>query len=472
MKGWCNAWSRFFGLVVLEHGKFGDPQKIVDRIVHQAQAPAQTVAQVAQGVVDHPGLVSHEKDQIAGLHVQSLAHLFLFFVGKELGDGRLPLVLAHLDPGHAFGPVDGHERDQIVDLLARKLAAALGVEGLDDPAAGHGVGKDLEARPAHDVGNLLEFEAEAGIRLVQTIAVHGLGIGQAGKGQGDLACENLLEQALHHPLGQGHDVVFANEAQLQIDLGELGLAVGPQVLVAEAAHDLVVAVEPGDHQKLLEKLRRLGQGIELARVDAAGHQIVAGPFRGRTGQERGFDVEKPVFVQILAHAGRGPVAPDQVLLQAGAAQIDVAVLEAHVFRHVHRLFDQKGRGLGPVEDQQRVGKDLDLAGGQARIGHPFQARCHHAAHRDDVLVAQDMGLLMHRRVVLRVEDHLGHPLPVAQIDEDHPAVIAPPVHPAHQHHLAVLVAQAQSLKMVGSPPVSQLIEGHDCSLVVWIVENV
>jgi hypothetical protein len=50
-----------------------------------------------------------------------------------------------------------------------------------------------------------------------------------------------------------------------IDLGELGLAVGAQVLVAEAAHDLVVAVEAGNHQQLFEQLRRLRQGVELAR---------------------------------------------------------------------------------------------------------------------------------------------------------------------------------------------------------------
>ena len=43
--------------------------------------------------------------------------------------------------------------------------------------------------------------------------------------------------------------------------------------------DLVVAVEAGDHQQLLEQLRRLRQREELARVHAAGHQVVARAFR-------------------------------------------------------------------------------------------------------------------------------------------------------------------------------------------------
>ena len=41
------------------------------------------------------------------------------------------------------------------------------------------------------------------------------------------------------------------------------LAVGAQVLVAKAARDLVVAVDAGDHEDLLEDLRRLRQRVEL-----------------------------------------------------------------------------------------------------------------------------------------------------------------------------------------------------------------
>ena len=56
-----------------------------------------------------------------------------------------------------------------------------------------------------------------------------------------------------------------DERHLDVDLGELGLAVGAQVLVAEAARDLVVALDAADHEQLLEELRRLRQRVELAR---------------------------------------------------------------------------------------------------------------------------------------------------------------------------------------------------------------
>ncbi len=84
-------------------------------------------------------------------------------------------------------------------------------------------------------------------------------------------------------LGIGH---------FQVNLGELGLAIGAKVFVAEAAHDLKILVEAGDHKNLFEHLRRLRQGIETARLDPARDRIVARTFRRGAGHERGFDFEE------------------------------------------------------------------------------------------------------------------------------------------------------------------------------------
>ncbi len=102
------------------------------------------------------------------------------------------------------------------------------------------------------------------------------------------------DQTLDHP----HDLVAADERHLDVDLGELGLAVGAQVLVAEAARDLVVAVDAADHEDLLEELRRLRQRVERPAVDAARDQIVARPFRRAARQHRRFDLEEPGVVQV------------------------------------------------------------------------------------------------------------------------------------------------------------------------------
>ena len=68
-----------------------------------------------------------------------------------------------------------------------------------------------------------------------------------------------LEDALNERLDQAEDQVRRRERHFDVDLGELGLTIGAQVLVAETTGDLIVAIGAGDHQDLLENLRRLRQ---------------------------------------------------------------------------------------------------------------------------------------------------------------------------------------------------------------------
>ena len=116
------------------------------------------------------------------------------------------------------------------------------------------------------------------------------------------------------------DVLLGDERRLDVDLGELGLAVGAQVLVAEAAGDLQVAAEPGDLEQLLEQLRRLGQGVERAAVEPRRDQEVARPLGGRAGQDRRLDLDEAHLVEVAAGLGDAPGggAPGSPSSPAGA----------------------------------------------------------------------------------------------------------------------------------------------------------
>ena len=85
---------------------------------------------------------------------------------------------------------------------------------------------------------------------------------------------------------------WSTKRHLDVELGELGLAVGAEVLVAVAAGDLVVALHAGDHEQLLEQLRGLRQGVPGARLQARGHQEVARALGRRAGEGRGLDLEE------------------------------------------------------------------------------------------------------------------------------------------------------------------------------------
>src|SRR5919206_357457 len=63
-----------------------------------------------------------------------------------------------------------------------------------------------------------------------------------------------------------------------------------EVLVPEAARDLVVPLEPADHQQLLEQLGRLRKRVPLARLQPDGDDEVAGPLRRGARQVRRLDL--------------------------------------------------------------------------------------------------------------------------------------------------------------------------------------
>ena len=91
----------------------------------------------------------------------------------------------------------------------------------------------------------------------------------------------------------------SQKAPSEVELGELELAIGPEVLVPIAAGDLEVALDPGDHQQLFEELRRLGQGVEVPWPKTTRDEEVAGALRRGTDQRRGLDLEEAESSRVL-----------------------------------------------------------------------------------------------------------------------------------------------------------------------------
>ncbi len=207
-----------------------------------------------------------------------------------------------------------------VELGARQLANA-GVDALDDPAALQRVGEHLEVASSQLVTQVAQLEPEAGIGSVGAEAMHRLGVRHPRPWCWRDIEPRLLEDGTHHRFGRLDHVVLLDEPHLDVELRELLHPVGPGVLVAEAADDLVVALEAADHQQLLEQLGRLWQGVERAGLRASGDEEVAGSLRCRAGQERRLDVEELARIQYLAHGHRDPVAELERLAQRRPAQV-------------------------------------------------------------------------------------------------------------------------------------------------------
>ena len=231
------------------------------------------------------------------------------------------------------------------------------------------------------------------------------------------------------------DVVLVHEAGLGVELHELELAVGPQVLVPQAAGDLVVAVDAAHHAELLEDLRALRQGVDRARLLAGRHHDVAGPL-GRAGDEHGrLDLDEALVLHGTPN-GRVDRGPDlEVALEPGTAQVDVPVAQAQHLVDVGPVVDRERRRLGPGEDRDLGCRHLDHSGGLGRVGGGLGAGAHGAGHLEDELGPQ---------FVAAVHDDLDDAAAVPEIDEGQVlAVLAHAVDPAAQGGLGADVVGAQ-----------------------------
>lgn len=151
---------------------------------------------------------------------------------------------------------------EIQRLTLRDISEALCVQRLHRAAAGHRRLEHLERRLAERLREVRQFEAEADVRLVDAVAVHRVLERHPRERPRDVHPEHILPDFNQHALEQRVDVLPRDERGLDVHLGELHLAIRPQVLVAEAAGDLEVAVKASDHQELLHLLRRLWQRVD------------------------------------------------------------------------------------------------------------------------------------------------------------------------------------------------------------------
>ena len=302
-------------------------------------------------------------------------------------------------------------------------------------------GERLEPALGEHLGQLDQLHGEAQIGLVHAVAVHGL-VPRHARDLGRPLPRDRLGGVEHRLADGGQDVVLVDEAHLGVELHELVLAIGPQVLVAQAAGDLVVAVEAAHHQQLLEQLRALGQGVERAGRLPRRHEELAGPFRRGGHEHRRLDLDEALALHGRPDGGVDRCAGAKVALHALTAHVEVAVAEADgLVDVVGAGVDRERRRLGRAQHLDLTVAHLDLARRQVRVHRALGSEADGAGDAKDVLAAQIVGAGY---------DALHDAGVVAQVDEGEVlAVLAPARHPAAQHDLAAGVGRPQRAAQVG-----------------------
>src|SRR3989344_1552364 len=438
-------------IVLFEHREVDHPQR---RPVagQQLEVMAELDAQRAQRLGDDLGLVGTKEDDIAIDRADAIEDDIEVVFRDELDDRRLQTLdalgaLVDLDIGQALGAVDADELGVVVDLAARHACGTRHTKG------GHATfrivgraGEHLELDRIELIGNVHQLERDAQVRLVRAIATHGL-FERHVREFANLQIQHFLEQLADHPFGDTDDVRLVEEAGLDIDLGEFGLTISSQVFVAETLGDLIVAIEAGHHEQLLEQLRRLRQGKEIAGMGATRHQIVTRTLRRRTAKDRRFDMEEAVLVEVATDAGGDARAQLQLLGHLRATQVDEAVAQASFFTDIAVLVERERRSLRIVEHLQLVTQHLDGAGRDVRIHRTGRTQAHLAGHLDHVLAAYAVGRREGFRAV-GIENHLGQPLAIANVEEDHPSMVTTAMYPAAKSDFLTVQAFVQLAAIV------------------------
>src|SRR3989441_11037277 len=150
-------------------------------------------------------------------------------------------------------------------VFTRKRAAALDGDATHARSVGERPLEERYRERPHLRGPIRDREFETKIRLVGAESLHRLTPREPRKRPAD-PVTRFVPQRDEHGLDEPHHILLADEGCLDIDLRKLRLPIVPQILVAEAARDLEIAVETGHHEQLLVDLRRLRQRVERARA--------------------------------------------------------------------------------------------------------------------------------------------------------------------------------------------------------------
>ena len=140
------------------------------------------------------------------------------------------------------------------------------------------------------------------------------------------------------------------------------------------------------------------------------------------------------------------MAQPEVVLQPRPPQVEIPVTQPHVLGDVGVIRNRERRRLRLVEDADLAGDNLHFTGRQLRIHRVGRSSPHHSRHADDELGPQPLGGGEQRIVNHDLRDAPAIP----QVDEQHAAKIAHPVHPPEQRDLRADIRRPQRAARVGA----------------------
>ena len=238
----------------LQKRELGNPYETVLVLVEQSHLLCQFQTKCAKNVPNNLVAVCCEEKKVSSLSVHGFDEGFHLLLCHKFGEGRFPAsILMDCNVCKTFCTVTFRKLNELVDFLSRHCALSLCVNTADRTAVFKCALKYNELSIFYGPGNINQLHTETQVRFVGTETVHSLFPGHSLDRELYLNAEHLFEQVCQQSLIDIDNIIYINESKLHIDLGELRLTVGTQVLITETFYDLDITVIAGAHQKLLPR---------------------------------------------------------------------------------------------------------------------------------------------------------------------------------------------------------------------------
>ena len=135
-------------------------------------------------------------------------------------------------------------------------------------------------------------------------------------------------------LDEFDDVVAFGKGDFHLQLGELRLPVGAQVLVPEAAAELIITLDAAGHDELAVHLCGLRQRVPGIVAPLTDDSELVRTATGPLGEQRGLNLKEAAVVEVLAPSTQDSVPGTQHRQHLRVPELEISVLRAQSGRRV------------------------------------------------------------------------------------------------------------------------------------------
>ena len=235
-----------------------------------------------------------------------------------------------------------------------------------------------------------------------------------------------------HFLKQLQHIFLFYKRHLAVDLCELRLTVSTKVLITETLGNLEVTVETGHHQQLLQRLRRLRQGIELSRIHTTGYHEVTGTLWRGTDQNRCLHLNEVLAIEEIANQDGHTMAQFEILTNSLTAQIEITILHTDIIAAIGIILNGERRCQTLAQHIQFLYQNLNIT--RRHLGILALTLANLTFHLNTELTTQFVGLFTKGCIISLVEHQLSQAISVTEVHEGHTSHLTTTLYPSGQCH--------------------------------------